>query len=84
MTFDQLIDSYRIVPRVMMVTLYIVWIISAMSFLNWFTAHDWNQYESAANAAAVMAYPSAHMGIISALINSLQKNYTAHNKAGSE
>ena len=84
MTLDEALNTYRVVPRIMMICLYVVWIVSAMWLLDWFTAHDWTQYESAANAAAVMAYPSAHLGIISAMINSLQKAYSAHNPSGTE
>lgn len=82
MTLDEAFNKYRIVPRAMMAALYVVWIYSAILFAVWFTAHDWTQYENAANAAAVMAYPSAHMGIISTMINSLQKDYNAWKPEG--
>ena len=78
MTLDDAINKYRIVPRLMMIACYFVWIYSAFHFLEWFTAHDWTQYGDAAQQAAVMAFPTAYLGIISTMLTTLQKNYVAY------
>ena len=74
MTPEQL-NAYRIIPRILMAVYYTFFIYAFIWVTKWFMSYDHNSIENEAVALAIAGFPTAILGVLSAVLASLTKNY---------
>ncbi len=87
----ELLNSYRVIPRVVLATYYAFFIHAWYFVVNWFIGVDWNAMPKdpivgAAAAAATAGFPAVILGILSKILKDLTESYwggsSSHNGPG--
>lgn len=69
------LNSFRVVPRILIMVYYLFFIKAWFYVVDWFTGYDWGSVENQAVALALAGFPATILGIISAILASLTNNY---------
>lgn len=69
------IDAMRVVPRIIMLTVYAFFIQGWWYVVTWFMNYPWTTITNDAVALALAAFPAAILGVLTQVVNSLTKAY---------
>lgn len=68
-------NEWRIVPRILMLAYYAFFAMTFWEISSWVMAYDFNSLTSETIALAVVGFPTAILGVLSAVLSSLTNNY---------
>jgi len=75
-----LLNSYRVIPRLVLAAYYSFFMYAWFFIVKWFIAFDWNtlpddQIVGSVAAAAVAGFPAIILGILSKILKDLTQSY---------
>lgn len=84
--YADMINAYRVVPRIILVTYYTFFIYAWYFVVEWFMAVDWNklpadQIVGSVAAAATAGFPAVILGILTKVLKELTESYWAGKSA---
>lgn len=68
-------NKWRVMPRILMVAYYCFFAVTFWEISGWFMAFDWESVNEPSVALAVAAFPVGILGVLSAVLATLTKNY---------
>lgn len=76
----EMINAYRVVPRIILVTYYTFFVYAWFFIVNWFMGVDWNSLPSdqvvgSVAAAAIAGFPAIILGILTKVLKELTESY---------
>ncbi len=69
------VDAIRLVPRLLIIGYYSFFVKAWFYVVDWFAAYDWTVIDNQAVALALAGFPAAILGVITAVLSTLTKNY---------
>lgn len=80
--FAKMINAYRVVPRIILVTYYTFFIYAWYFVVEWFMLVDWTELPSdpvvgSVAAAATAGFPAVILGILTKVLKELTESYWA-------
>jgi hypothetical protein len=76
----ELLNSYRVIPRIVLASYYTFFMYAWFFIVKWFIAFDWNslpddQIVGSVAAAAIAGFPAIILGILSKILKELTQSY---------
>jgi hypothetical protein len=69
------INTFRVVPRLLLITYYLFFVKAWFYVVDWFTAYDWESVTDQSVALALAGFPAAILGILTGVLSGLTNNY---------
>ncbi len=69
------LNSFRVIPRLLLITYYSFFVKAWFYVVEWFTAYDWESVTNEAVALALAGFPAAVLGILTGVLAGLTNNY---------
>ena len=78
--YADMINAYRVVPRIIIIVYFTFFIYAWVFVVKWFIAHDWNTLPSdpvvgSVAAAAIAGFPAIILGILTKVLKELVESY---------
>lgn len=74
MTPDEF-NKWRIMPRILMTSYYVFFAFAFWGLADWVMAYDFTKLDNEIIALAIVGFPTAVLGVLSAVLATLTKNY---------
>ena len=69
------INSFRLIPRLLLITYYSFFVKAWFYVVDWFTGYDWESVTNEAVALALAGFPAAILAVLTGVLSGLTNNY---------